>query len=181
MRDSIVLCPGNSEGIPSGINNQGHGEARGRLKFRPRFSSGVFPMAAPAIPSPAPKGRLGNGQLRRQVTEWLAARPGSHTVGEVAKDLGRSAGAVGNALITLADQAEAARIAGKLLRYEANSATAAAAAAIAPRPPSPPLAPQASRAIQGRPCRAEASHPASPARPPPARERPRPHPITALR
>ena len=43
---------------------------------------------------------LGNGQLRRQVAEWLAARPGPHTVGEIAKDLGRSAGAVG-ALRTL--------------------------------------------------------------------------------
>jgi hypothetical protein len=60
--------------------------------------------------------------------EWPAARPGPHTVGEIAKDLGRSAGAVGNALTTLADRAEAARITGKPLRYEANSATAAAAA-----------------------------------------------------
>jgi hypothetical protein len=53
-------------------------------------------MTAPAISAPA-KGRLGNGQLRRQVAEWLAARPGPLTVGEIAKDLGRSAGAVGNA------------------------------------------------------------------------------------
>src|SRR5487761_1556851 len=97
-------------------------------------------MTASAIPAPAPKGRLGNGQLRRQVAEWLAARPGPHTVGEIAKDLGRSAGAVGNALTTLADRAEAARIAGKPLRYEANSATAAAAAAIPPRAPAPPKA-----------------------------------------
>src|SRR3984957_13717836 len=50
-------------------------------------------MTAPAIPAPAPKGRLGNGQLRRQVAGWLAARPDPHTVGEIAKDLGRSAGA----------------------------------------------------------------------------------------
>ena len=57
---------------------------------RPCFSSEVFPMTAPAIPAPA-TGRLGNGQLRRQVAEWLAARPGPHTVGEIAKDLGRSA------------------------------------------------------------------------------------------
>jgi DNA-binding transcriptional ArsR family regulator len=48
-------------------------------------------------------GRLGNGQLRRQVAEWLAARLGPHTVGEIARDLGRSAGAVGNALATFAD------------------------------------------------------------------------------
>jgi MoxR-like ATPase len=93
-------------------------------------------MTAPALPAPV-RGRLGNGQLRRQVAEWLAARPGPHTPGEIAKDLGRSAGAVGNALTTLAGRAEAARIAGKPLRYEANSATAAAAAAITPKAPSP--------------------------------------------
>jgi nitric oxide reductase NorQ protein len=107
--------------------------------FRPRVFPEVFPMTAPAIPAPA-KGRLGNGQLRRQVAEWLAARPGPHTVGEIAKDLGRSAGAVGNALATLADRAEAARLAGKPIRYEANSATAAAAAAITPKAPAPPKA-----------------------------------------
>ena len=97
-------------------------------------------MTAPAISAPAPKGRFGNGQLRRQVAEWLAARPGPHTVGEIAKDLGRSAGAVGNALTTLAGRAEASRITGKPLRYEASSATAAAAAAITPRAPAPPKA-----------------------------------------
>jgi nitric oxide reductase NorQ protein len=70
--------------------------------------------------------------------EWLAARPGPHTVGEIAKDLGRSAGAVGNALTTLADWGEAGRLAGKPLRYEANAATAAAAAAITPKAPAPP-------------------------------------------
>jgi nitric oxide reductase NorQ protein len=95
-------------------------------------------MTAPAISTPALKGRLGNGQLRRQVAEWLSARPGPHTVGEIAKGLGRSAGAVGNALTTLADRAEAGRLAGKPIRYEANSATAAAAAAITPKAPSPP-------------------------------------------
>jgi len=68
-------------------------------------------MTAPAISAPA-KGRLGNGQLRRQVAEWLAARLGPHTPGEIAKDLGRSAGAVGNALTTLADRGEADRLPG---------------------------------------------------------------------
>jgi nitric oxide reductase NorQ protein len=95
-------------------------------------------MTAPA--PAAPKGRLGNGQLRRQVAEWLAARPGPHTVGEIARDLGRSAGAVGNALTTLADRAEASRITGKPIRYEASAATAAAAAAITPKAPAPPKA-----------------------------------------
>jgi nitric oxide reductase NorQ protein len=101
-------------------------------------------MTAPAIPAPAPKGRLGNGQLRRQVAEWLAARPGPHTVDEIAKGLGRSAGAVGNALTTLADRAEAARLAGKPVRYEANSA----------RRRSRRHHPQGLRPAQGRPCRA---------------------------
>ena len=129
-------------------------------------------MAAPAIPAPAPTGRLGNGQLRRQVAEWLAARPGPHTVGEIAKDLGRSAGAVGNALTTLADRAEAARITGKPLRYEANAATAAAAAAITPKAPSPPKAapsaPPAAPKPAPRPPRRPRRRP-PPLRPSPAR------------
>jgi len=49
-----------------------------------------------------------------------------------------AAGAVGNALTTLADRAEASRITGKPVRYEANAATAAAAAAITPKAPAPP-------------------------------------------
>ena len=119
-------------------------------------------MTAPAISAPA-KGRLGNGQLRRQVAEWLSARPGPHTVGEIAKDLGRSAGAVGNALTTLADRAEAARLAGKPIRYEANSATAAAAAAITPKAPARPKAAPAAPPAAPKP----AAAPAPPAAPGP--------------
>jgi nitric oxide reductase NorQ protein len=146
---------------------------RARPQFPPCFYSEVFPMTAPAIPAPAPAtGRLGNGQLRRQVAEWLAARPGPHTVGEIAKDLGRSAGAVGNALTTLADRAEAARITGKPLRYEANSATAAAAAANTPKAPSPPKPAPAPAAPK------PAAPPASPA-PPAAPKAPVPAPKAA--
>ena len=128
-------------------------------------------MTAPAIPAPAPKGRLGNGQLRRQVAEWLAARPGPHTVGEIAKDLGRSAGAVGNALTTLADRAEAARLAGKPVRYEANAATAAAAAAITPKAPAPPKAAPAAPKPAASPVPPAAPQP--PARQPRQPRRPR--------
>jgi nitric oxide reductase NorQ protein len=134
---------------------------------RPAFPE-VFPMTAPAIPAPAPKARLGNGQLRRQVAEWLAARPGPHTVGEIAKDLGRSAGAVGNALTTLAGRAEAALLAGKPLRYEANSATAAAAAAITPKAPAPPKpAPAAPTPVASPAPPAAPKAPAPPAKPGP--------------
>src|SRR5215472_10510331 len=97
-------------------------------------------MTAPAAPA-APKGRLGNGQLRRQVAEYLTDHPGPCKTGEIAKALDRSAGAVGNALTTLADRAEADLVPGKPIRYQANSATAAAAAAIAPKAPLPPQPP----------------------------------------
>ena len=75
--------------------------------------------------------------------------------GEIAKDLGRSAGAVGNALTTLADRGEADRQPGKPIRYKANSATAAAAA-IAPKAPAPP---------KPAPAPAAPKPPASPAAP----------------
>ena len=95
-------------------------------------------MTAPAAPAAAPKGRLGNGQLRRQVAEYLADHPGPCKTGEIAKALDRSAGAVGNALTTLAGNGEADLVPGKPVSYQANSSTAAAAAAITPRAPAPP-------------------------------------------
>ena len=109
----------------------------------------------------APKGRLGNGQLRRQVAEYLTDHPGPCKTGEIAKALARSAGAVGNALTTLAGRGEADLVPGKPIRYQANSATAAAAAAIAPKAPLPPK-PAAPAAP------AHAPTPAAPAAPAPA-------------
>jgi len=96
-------------------------------------------MTAPtATATAAAKGRLGNGQLRRQVAEYLTDNPGPQKTGDIARALGRSAGAVGNALATLAGNGEAGLVPGKPIRYEANSATAAAAAAITPKAPAPP-------------------------------------------
>ena len=109
-------------------------------------------MTAPAAPAATPKGRLGNGQLRRQVAEYLAGHPGPCKTGEIAKALGRSAGAVGNALTTLAGNGEADLVPGKPVSYQANSSTAAAAAAITPRAPLPP-----------KPAPAPAPAPAAPA------------------
>jgi nitric oxide reductase NorQ protein len=114
-------------------------------------------MTAPAAPAAAPKGRLGNGQLRRQVAEYLTDHPGPCKTGEIAKALDRSAGAVGNALTTLAGRGEADLVPGKPIRYQANSATAAAAAAITPKAPLPP-----------KPAPAPAPKPAAPATPVPA-------------
>ena len=108
-------------------------------------------MTAPAAPAAAPKGRLGNGQLRRQVAEYLTDHPGPCKTGEIAKALDRSAGAVGNALTTLAGRGEADLVPGKPIRYQANSATAAAAAAIAPKAPLPPKPAPAPRRPRRRP------------------------------
>jgi MoxR-like ATPase len=124
-------------------------------------------MTAPA--TAAPKGRLGNGQLRRQVAQYLADNPGPCKTGEIAKALGRSAGAVGNALTTLADRGEADFLHGKPARYQANSATAAAAAAIAPKAPAPPKpAPAPAPAPSPAPAPASAPAPAASPAPTPA-------------
>jgi len=65
--------------------------------------------AAPARTTPT--GRLGQGELRRQAAACLAADPAAaHTPGAIARALGKSAGAVGNALTTLAGRARRAAV-----------------------------------------------------------------------
>jgi len=108
------------------------------------------PHPASAVPPrTTPTGRLGQGELRRQVAACLAADPaGAHSPGSIARALGRSSGAVGNALTTLADRGEAERIAGSPVRYRATPATARAVSATPPAParprkPAPPAPPAA--------------------------------------
>ena len=134
------------------------------------------PAPSPALaPRTTPTGRLGQGELRRQVTAYLAARPGDAcTPGEIARALGKSAGAVGNALATLADRHEADREPGKPVRYRANAATAAAAArpaAAAPARPRPAAPSPARPAPPAAPAAAAPARPA-PAAPPSAVTRP---------
>ena len=110
------------------------------------------------IPDDRPRTRRPEGPARQRPasppgSEWLAARPGPHTPGEIAKDLGRSSGAVGNALTTLADRSEADCEPGNPIRYQAN-ATTAAAAAITPKAPSPPKRAPAPLLPPGRPAEA---------------------------
>jgi nitric oxide reductase NorQ protein len=97
-------------------------------------------------------GRLGNGELRRQVAAYLDENPGACTPTVIAKALDRSAGAVGNALKTLADREQAVLEPGKPARYRATPATKAAAAGVssapvprraAPPKPAAPAAPAA--------------------------------------
>jgi nitric oxide reductase NorQ protein len=117
------------------------------------------PAAGAAPARITPTGRLGQGELRRQVAACLAADPAAaHTPGAIARALGKSAGATGNALTTLADRGEAERLAGRPVRYRATPATAGAATA-APAAPARPrtAAPPA-----------PAPAPPAPASPPPA-------------
>ena len=133
-------------------------------------------MTAPAAPAAAPTGRLGNGQLRRQVAQYLADNPGPHTPGELHNALGKSAGAIGNALDTLVGRGEADLASPKPRRYQANSATAAAATAIPARAPRPAAPPPAAPAPTAAPAPAAPAPPASPA--PPAAPAGKPGPVT---
>ncbi len=159
------------------INILGHGEARARLQFPALDFPGGIPDDRPAISAAAAKGRPGNGQLCRQVAGWLAARPRLAHSREIAKDLGRSAGnalATLATLATLAGRAEAARIVGKPLRYEANPATAAAA--ITPKAPASPKAAPAAPPAAPKP----AASSAPPAGPKAAAPSAAPGPVTAV-
>ena len=105
-------------------------------------------------------GRLGNGELRRQVAAYLDENPGPHTPGTIAKALDRSAGAVGNALKTLADRGEAEPVPGKPARYQATPVTKAAAGGMstapAPKPAAPPTPAPAAPATPASPAAAPA-------------------------
>ncbi|MWA07391.1 AAA domain-containing protein [Actinomadura sp. LD22] len=88
-------------------------------------ASGAVPTAAAPGAVPAPnRGRLGQGELRRRVAAVLVDRPQNlFSPGEIAKDLGRSAGAVANALDTLTDRGQAERVSGRPRRYRATATT----------------------------------------------------------
>ena len=134
----------------------------------------------PPAPGPAPRttptGRLGQGELRRQVAGCLAADPGAgFTPGSVARALGKSAGATGNALATLAGRGEAERLPGSPVRYRATADTARAAAAL-PAAPARPRRPAAAPPAPVSPGPAAAPAPPAPAAP--AAATPAPGPVT---
>ncbi|MFC4912965.1 AAA family ATPase [Actinomadura gamaensis] len=68
--------------------------------------------------------RLGQGELRRRVAAHLVARPGeAFTPGEIARTLGRSSGAVANALSTLLRNGQAEQVGANPRRFRALPAT----------------------------------------------------------
>ena len=120
-----------------------------------------------ATPTPAPASvpvpsnfRAGTGQLRAEVARVLSDRAGSAlSVTEIARLLGHSGGAVGNACQTLTDRREATMTGTNPRRYEANSATATAAVRAVITPPrtsSPPPATAIPAQAAARPATATA-------------------------
>ncbi|WP_029535692.1 AAA family ATPase [Saccharopolyspora spinosa] len=134
------------------------------------------PAGSPGTPAPAPVpsgttggARLRSGELRRIVAEWLSDHAGTEfTPRDIAKKLGRSSGAVGNALQVLTDRGEAERTSLTPLRYRATAATAGAAA---------PSTPAASPAKASRRPRKAAPTPAAPTPAVPEPEAPHPAPV----
>ncbi|MGY1929533.1 AAA family ATPase [Nocardia gipuzkoensis] len=105
-------------------------------------TSATAATAAPAA------GRLPNGELRRMVAAALAADPArEQSPREIANGLGRSSGAVGNALESLTAAGHAERTSAAPRRYRATATTASAAAS-APAAPATPAAPAASKAAK---------------------------------
>ena len=76
-------------------------------------------MTAPSVPAPAGSA---TASFAARLPSGSRPGPGPHTVGEIAKDLGRSAGAVENALATLADRGQADRDPGHLDRPPVSTA-----------------------------------------------------------
>jgi hypothetical protein len=104
-------------------------------------SAAVDPAPAETAPDASgavsASGRLRAGELRRRVAGFLAAHPVEDplTPGEIARRLGRSSGAVANALGVLAARGEAEQLSTRPVRYRATATTAAAATAPATRLP----------------------------------------------
>ncbi|MEU8350963.1 MULTISPECIES: AAA family ATPase [unclassified Streptomyces] len=114
-------------------------------------------MSSPAPQPPAPVTPPGAGakarpgELRARIAHILTAnQTAKYTVTELAKTLGHSGGAVGNACETLVARGEAARVGAKPRMYRATPGTAAAARrALPPQPtpnPTPPAPTRASAA-----------------------------------
>ncbi|MFD4444847.1 AAA family ATPase [Nocardia sp. NPDC058519] len=129
--------------------------------------------------------RLGNGELRGMVADILAGDPAAEFgPRDVAKILGRSSGAVGNALKTLAAAGLAEQCGDKPLRFRVTAATATAASGT-PTPSAAPApatgTPRSRRAPKPAPATAPTAAPTAATRTPRRRRAaaPAPAPVPA--
>ncbi|BDU04520.1 AAA family ATPase [Nocardia cyriacigeorgica] len=117
-------------------------------------------MTTPAAPTPATTTRLRNGELRRMVAKVLADNSATeYGPREIAHLLGRSSGAVGNALEALTTAGDAERTNDTPRRYRATATTPTAATGA----PTPTPA-----AAAARPASGPRKRPAAPTPPRPA-------------
>ncbi|TLG01785.1 AAA family ATPase [Nocardia cyriacigeorgica] len=123
-------------------------------------------MTTPAAPTPATTTRLRNGELRRMVAKVLADNSATeYGPREIAHLLGRSSGAVGNALEALTTAGHAERTNDTPRRYRATATTPTAAAGAPTPTPAPAPARPASRPRK-RPTAATPATPAAAPAPP---------------
>ncbi len=95
----------------------GHDGAR---RLADRWS--LAPASEERVSTGEASGRLGKGQLREMVLEYLRAHPGQAlSPTAIAKAIGHSAGAIGNALIRLTDAGEVSLESTAPRRYAAIS------------------------------------------------------------
>lgn len=111
----------------------------------PTPPTGTTTPAASTIAAGGSVSRLRNGELRAMVARVLADNPGTElTPGGIAETLGRSSGAVGNALSALTGGGYAEQTSAKPLRYRATATTGTAASGPVTVPP-PPRRPRTPR------------------------------------
>jgi hypothetical protein len=94
-------------GSEDGASAAGAERATGRGPGRPR----------PPTRNRAGSTRLAKGALRGQVEDYLAETPGEHSPVEIGKVLGRSSGAIANALEALVESGDAVRTSDRPRRY----------------------------------------------------------------
>lgn len=108
------------------------------LPLPPAASTGPNSAPAPVMPGPGMAGKARPGELRARTAKILAAQAEAmFSVTELAKMLGHSGGAVGNACETLVSRGEAERVGTKPRMYRATAATAGAAQRAVTTPPVP--------------------------------------------
>lgn len=132
----------------------------------PAVAAPVSP-AAPVVPQPGPGGKARPGELRARVAQVLAATPTvTFSVTELAKILGHSGGAVGNACERLVTRGEAELSSSNPRTYRATSTTPTAAqgAPSTTRPPQANPAPRTATA-QTPPAQPQGGRPAPVVRP----------------
>ncbi|WP_042372988.1 MarR family transcriptional regulator [Streptacidiphilus neutrinimicus] len=116
VSDPPTSADEDNEVCPQGPGEERKGCADGQRSTQTPGSA-TQSMTAPVGEAP-PTGRLGQGGLRALVHGFLAAHPdAAHSPTKVSRQLGRSSGAVANALVTLVDLGLAEMVSAKPRTY----------------------------------------------------------------